>query len=108
MCAAHESQLEDSARGTACPTRPRIAYLTSNDPQDRRSWSGTHYFMAQALQRHCGDLIPIGPIKPRSVLFKRAIRKGLKLLTGKTYLYTHTTAVAKQTARIAEQRMANE
>ena len=105
MHAAHEIQ-EDCA--PARRIRPRIAYVTSNDPRDRRSWSGTHYYMAQALQRHCGDLVPIGPIKPGSLLLKKVLQKGLKLLTGKTYLYTHTVALSKQLANIVTKRMADQ
>jgi glycosyltransferase involved in cell wall biosynthesis len=88
--------------------RPRIGYLTSNDPLDRRSWSGTQYYIAQALQKHCGDVFPIGPIKPRSVILKQAVQKGLRLLAGRNYLYTHTISLSKQMARIAEKKMANE
>jgi glycosyltransferase involved in cell wall biosynthesis len=88
--------------------RPRIAYLTSNDPKDRKSWSGTHYSMATALQRHCGDVILIGPIEPPLEMLRKAIRRGLKVFTGKTYLYTHTIRFSRQIARIAAKRMAGE
>lgn len=86
-------------------SRPKIAYLTSNDPQDRRSWSGTHYYIAQALQRHCGDVTYIGPISPPAVLFKKAFAKALWEVAHRRYLYTHTIALSKQIARIAEQKM---
>jgi glycosyltransferase involved in cell wall biosynthesis len=88
--------------------RPKIAYLTVNDPRDRRSWSGTHYYMAEALQRHCGDVTPLGPIKSGSMILRKVLRKGVKALTGREYLYTHTISFAKQTARIAEQRLAKD
>jgi hypothetical protein len=32
--------------------RLRIAYLTQQDPLDKRSWSGSLYYMGQALQQH--------------------------------------------------------
>src|SRR5438552_8657712 len=40
----------------------KIAYISSADPGDRRSWSGIHYHMSRALQRHCGDVSCIGPL----------------------------------------------
>src|SRR5258705_5411038 len=89
-------------------TRPRIAYLTGSDPRDRRSWSGTHYYIAQALQKYCGDVVFIGPIIPKSTLLRKTIREGLRLLFGKNYLYTHSTSLSKQAARIAEKRIADE
>lgn len=83
----------------------RIAYLTKNDPRDRKSWSGTHYSMAMALQRHCGDTILIGPIEPPLEILRRGLRKVLKLITGRTYLYTHTVSFSRQIARIAAKKM---
>jgi len=86
-------------------TRPRIAYLTSNDPTDRRSWSGTHYFMAQALQKHCGDVCFLGPIEPPWELLAKIGSKAFRKATGKTYLYTHSIWLSKEIARIAERRL---
>jgi glycosyltransferase involved in cell wall biosynthesis len=84
--------------------RPRIAYLTVNDPADRRSWSGTHFYIAKALKRHCGEVVPIGPVKPASLFFRKAARKLLRRI-GKTYLFTHTESFAKEIAGIVNQRL---
>ncbi len=86
--------------------RPKIAYLTSNDPRDRRSWSGTHYFMAQALQKHCGDVSLLGPIKPPLVPAAKICDRVLRKATGKRYLYTHSVWLSKHIAKIAERRLA--
>ncbi len=42
--------------------RPKIAFLTGLDPRDKRSWSGALYHMGNALQKHCGDVLYVGPI----------------------------------------------
>lgn len=41
----------------------KIAYLTGNDPRDKRTWSGSTYYIAQALQQHVGEVDLLGPIK---------------------------------------------
>jgi glycosyltransferase involved in cell wall biosynthesis len=45
-------------------TRPRIALLAAEDPRRRGgpSWTATAYYMAQALQRHCGDVVHLHPV----------------------------------------------
>ena len=55
--------------------RLKIAFLTSFDPLDRRSWSGTVYHLAQALQKHCGELSYIGPMKIREKTIGKVINK---------------------------------
>jgi glycosyltransferase involved in cell wall biosynthesis len=88
--------------------RSRIAYLTSNDPRDRRSWSGIHYFMAQALQRHCGDVSLLGPINPPFKLAAKICDRVLRKATGKRYLYTHSAWLSKDIAQIVERRLSAE
>ena len=106
--ATARSGMEPASLPNATGRRRRIAYVTSNDPHDRRSWSGTHYYIARALEEHCGELIPIGPLKPKTLILRKALRKGLKALTGKTYLFTHTVSFSRQIAAIADSAMANQ
>ena len=88
--------------------RLRIAYVTSRDSSDRRSWSGTLYNMGQALERHCGVVSRISPLRPFSARFQKLISHGFRRLTGRTYLYTHTGSLAKKTARMAERRLSGQ
>jgi hypothetical protein len=45
------------------PFKPlKIAFLTSSDPRDRRSWSGTLHYMASALEQHCEEVVLLGQI----------------------------------------------
>jgi glycosyltransferase involved in cell wall biosynthesis len=47
------------------PKPLKIAYLTmSEDPLDRRAWSGLIYYIAQSLQRHCGEVAFLSPVCP--------------------------------------------
>jgi glycosyltransferase involved in cell wall biosynthesis len=88
--------------------RLRIAYLTTNDPKDRRSWSGTEYQMARALEKHCGDLFYVGPLPLFSAKIGKAVQRGIRLVTGKTYLNTHRISVSKKLGKMAEKKMAGE
>lgn len=87
--------------------RLRIGYLTSNDATDRRSWSGTQYYMARALQRHCGDVTYLGPLRRALELPQKAFARAFRAVSGKTYLYTHSTSTSRRLARLAEQKLKN-
>lgn len=84
----------------------RIAYLTANDPADRRSWSGTQYHMARALEKHCGDVCYIGPLPLLSAKVGKVVSRGLRKL-GVTYLYTHTASISRKLGRLAEAKLAD-
>ncbi len=69
----------------------KIAYLTiRRDPHDRRtwrSWSGTVYYIAQALQKHCGEVSYFNPILPckKQEKIERIIIKCSQVLLKKQY-----------------------
>src|ERR1700735_1565376 len=86
--------------------RLRIAYLTVNDPHDKRSWSGTEYSMLKSLERHCGEVTAIGPLKMlvRPTIGK-IVNRTLKIFGGATYLYTHTFSLSKKLGKMAEERL---
>src|SRR4030042_3485012 len=86
----------------------RIGFITSNDPRDRRSWSGTHYYMAQALQRHCGDVSYLGPIRPMLKPIAGGFAKAIQILLKKSYYHSHSVLVAKRYAKILEQRISEQ
>jgi glycosyltransferase involved in cell wall biosynthesis len=85
----------------------RVAYLTVNDPHDRTSWSGTEYSMLKSLERHCGEVTTIGPLKifVRPTIGK-IINRTSKMFGGPTYLYTHSVSLSKKLGKMAAQRLA--
>jgi glycosyltransferase involved in cell wall biosynthesis len=88
--------------------RLRIAYLSANDPNDRRSWSGTEFSMVKALQEHCGNVVPIGPLRPLQATIGKIIRRGLKTLGRPNYFFSHTISMSKALGRLAEKRLSEE
>ena len=59
-------------------SKVRIAYLSVNDPLDKRSWSGTAYYIGQTLQRNIGEVDFLGPVKfPR--LLERVLHAVAKM-----------------------------
>tara|TARA_R110001583_G_scaffold18633_1_gene73906 strand:+ start:4300 stop:5463 length:1164 start_codon:yes stop_codon:yes gene_type:complete len=45
-----------------------VGFLTSKNPLDKKSWSGTHYKMYQSLKNEFDEVVAIGPIKKNAVI----------------------------------------
>ncbi len=89
--------------------RFNIALLTALDAQDRRSWSGTYYYLAQSLQKYCGDVSFIGPLSAFSeMLMGRLTHKSAQLFLHKNFAFRHTYAVSKRYAKVADMRLAGQ
>jgi glycosyltransferase involved in cell wall biosynthesis len=85
--------------------RRRIGYLTSRDARDPASWSGTPYFMARALQRHCGDVEYLGPVRAFQEMRGR-VASGLSVaVRGRRRAYHHSLGLAREYGRIFERRL---
>ncbi len=89
--------------------RLRVAFLTSLDPQDRRSWSGTIYHVARSLQKHCGDITYIGPIDcARQKTIGKIRNRVAEIFLKKKVMFTHGTLIAKHCAEVATRRLAQQ
>jgi glycosyltransferase involved in cell wall biosynthesis len=85
----------------------RIAYVTMRDPRDRRTWSGTYYYMAQALQKLCKDVTFLGPLHAaREERVAHLINRGALLFFRKSYMTSHCFLVARKYAREVAQKLA--
>jgi glycosyltransferase involved in cell wall biosynthesis len=85
--------------------RLKIAYLSAEDPESKRSWSGTTYYMAQALRRHCGDVYYLGPINSLERRLAWRLSKGIYLLFNKNIVHERLLLVARKHAKVAAQRL---
>jgi len=86
----------------------RIGLVTASDSRSRESWSGTHYYMAQALQKHCGEVSYLGPIRTIVKSGAGGVGKGLELLFRKRYWHARSIVVAMRYARILEHRISRQ
>lgn len=83
-----------------------LAYVTVNDPRDRRSWSGTDHYLLRALQQRVARVEIIGPLRPQPELFLcRAINQVLLRTTGKRYNYRDSVVMARAYARMIGPRL---
>ena len=95
--------MSQELRSESSSNRLQIGYLTVDDPRDRKSWSGLHYAMAGALQKHCGDVACVGPLRPIYLTAGKMIRRGLRYVGGPTYLCEHTAGVSKKLGKMTEE-----
>ncbi|MBC8084974.1 MAG: hypothetical protein H7Z21_17395, partial [Hymenobacter sp.] len=82
-------------------SRPRIGFLTSTDPLDRRSWSGVHFSIFHAVERNLGSVTALGPVP---MVWPLRIgdnlnRRVIVPLTGKRYQYSWSVPMAWLYAR---------
>jgi glycosyltransferase involved in cell wall biosynthesis len=87
----------------------RFALLTpiTIQPNEPNSWSITTQYITQVLQKHCGEVFPIGPIFLRGeVLAGKILNKVSLTLLKKRFLYCDSSHISKRYARVAAQRLA--
>ena len=89
----------------------KIAYLKAYDTRDRRTFSGTAYFVARTLEKYCGEVIHLSPIpyaNSKEGLIGRAINKISKLFLGKEFQYHVSFLVSRLFARVAASWLADQ
>jgi glycosyltransferase involved in cell wall biosynthesis len=82
-----------------------IAFLTSEDPRDIRSWSGIHYYMAKALAQYCSKVTLLGPVNPYQIFPGKVLDKVSRLLFNTAYLYKFNLSLARKYARIFQKKL---
>lgn len=84
-----------------------IAYITVDDPNDRRTWSGINSFLLDELRRRVQHVVTVGPMRPQPVLFLlRAFNQILWRVFGKRFNYRDSHLLARAYARIIRPRLA--
>lgn len=87
--------------------RLKLGFLNTLILEDKRtSWKITNDYIAQALQKHCGDITYINPIPMRELLLGKIINKSAQLLLKKSFMYYHSFLVARKYGKIMTQKLA--
>lgn len=82
-----------------------IAYITVDDPNDRRTWSGINNFLLEALRRRVDRVVTVGPMRPQPVLFLSRALNQVLLRVGKRFNYRDSFALSRAYARIIHKRL---
>lgn len=83
-----------------------IGYVTVEDADDRRSWSGSHWYLKRALEAAGAEVVPLGPLRPQPVLFLCRVFNQVSLrLLGKRFHYRDSFVLSKAYARIISRRL---
>src|SRR2546425_278032 len=86
--------------------RIKIAYVTTTDPADRRTWSGTNFFLWQALQRNIGDVEVLGPVHPFFLIFFLRLINFLSLLFFKRRIdWRSSRTLSKKYGKIIQKKI---
>lgn len=83
----------------------KLGYITKQNPNDIKAYSGTHFQMYEALKQRFDHVIPFGPVKePFSQLLKIYGRL-LRIRSNKIYKYQYNIGFAKRAARLIDKRI---
>lgn len=85
--------------------RLRIAHCTWEDPFDKRSFSGVHYHVVRAIEKHCGDVVCLGPIDSTAMRRGQTVDKLVGKLFGRHYDFLHSRRVAREFAALVAARL---
>ncbi len=89
----------------------KIAFLKAHDTRDRRTFSGTPYYIARTLEKYCGEVIHLSPIpyaNSKEGLIGRAINKITLFFFGKEFQYGDGFLVSRLFARVASSWLAGQ
>lgn len=88
--------------------RLKIAFLTATNAKDKKSRSGTLYYMGKALQKHCGDVYYLGPLDTRvEKLVQRLSHLSVKLF-GKNYAHEHSILLSQRYGNMVKGKLQDE
>jgi glycosyltransferase involved in cell wall biosynthesis len=61
--------------------------------------------MARALEKHCGEVITLGPLRPAEAIAGKVIKRAFRALGGPTFLDTHSMFLSRRLGRMVRTRL---
>ncbi len=86
----------------------RIAVVSPGDPFDRRTWSGSTFFMVKALEKYAGSVTWIGPLTIPGQAWKKGVATLYHRLTGHRHYPERTIKASRHFARCIQKRLNQE
>lgn len=83
----------------------KVAYITTSDPNDKHSWSGTNHYIWKSLQPHFSQMDVLGPAEPKFTVFICKVIHAISLLLGKRFDFRHSTMYAKACAKLFAKKL---
>ena len=83
----------------------KVAFVTTDDPNDVRAWSGTYHFAAKALAAQAVDVDPIGPLAMEYEKLFKAKEGVYRYLFRRRHPRDREPFVARRYARQVEHRL---
>lgn len=83
----------------------RIGYITKEDPNDVKAYSGTHYSMYQALKNEFEEVVPLGPINHWYKNVAKLQGRIKTLGSDKVFKFQYDLKLAKHHAKQLEKRI---
>jgi glycosyltransferase involved in cell wall biosynthesis len=86
--------------------RLKIGFLPSLTLVNKlSSWNITNGYMAQVLEKYCGDITYIEPMHLPELLLGRVFNKATQLLFKKSFMYYHSFFVARKCAKLLTRQL---
>lgn len=86
----------------------KFAYLSAEDPRNKKVWSGTHYSIYKSLQS-IGNVTILGPYEPKwQVFFSKILNQIALRFFNKRISYRHSKLVSKGYANYFNSKLKNE
>jgi glycosyltransferase involved in cell wall biosynthesis len=88
-------------------TELNIAFLTSADPRDRKSWSGIYFQMMNSLEQQFTNVVPLGPVEvnKKRLSLITYINVATYILTSRRYNIVHTRLLCRYFAPIFRKKL---
>ena len=83
----------------------KVAYITTSDPNDKHSWSGTNHYIWKNLQSQFSQIDVLGPAEPKFTVFICKVIHAFSLMLGKRFDYRHSTMYAKACANLFAKKL---
>jgi len=83
----------------------KVGYLTKQNPEDKKAYSGTHFYMYQALQRKFDGVISLGPVDSKYKYVSKIEGKLRTAFSSKIYKYQYDIRLAKRMASIIDKKI---